>query len=171
MARKKIKKKQIKQAKDFNSLEQFDGAFKLLGLVLGVFLIFYLIAVFINNNRVPKFEEEDYFTVIQYKEILAGETFNQKPQKYYVVFFDFDNHDSILYHYMIEQYNQKENSIPIYKVDLNKGFNSSYLTEESNKKVNNILNLKINGSTLIKIDNGKNSLYKEGMEEIKDVLN
>ena len=104
---------------------------------------------------------------IQYEEILAGELFNMYDDEYYVVFFDFKDSSAAIYASILEKY-EADSDIKVYKVDLSKGFNEPYISEESNPNVKKIGDLKINGPTLIKIKNKKNGLYvrKDSIEEV-----
>lgn len=142
---------------------------KIFLVVIFILIVFYFITIFMVNIKF-KSNEEDVEVVIQYQEILAGETFNQIEKEYYVIFYYFNNHEAILYDYMIDYFNRQDNYIPLYKVDLNKGFNSSYLNIEGNEKAYGISELKVKGPTLIKIKDGQNVLYQDERQAISAVL-
>ncbi|MDD2490145.1 MAG: hypothetical protein PHY26_02710 [Bacilli bacterium] len=166
MAKKKLKKKP--KSDEIEAIEQHDNMFKLLGIVIVIFLVFYIITIYVTDQK--KEIENNPIVEIQYDEILAGKTFKMPPSEYYVLFFDREDPNASVYSYLRETYLEKTEAIPIYVVDLKRGFNASYVADNSNKKVNRSADLKINGPTLIKIKQGKNVLYKEGLEEIKETL-
>lgn len=106
-------------------------------------------------------------TVISYEEILIGNVFNRVETEYYVVLDDFsDNMNNVYLKQKISEYK----TLPIYKVDMSKGINKNYLSDSSNYRANNVLDLKIKLPTLIKIVNGSNKGYFEGVENIVNEL-
>ena len=167
-------KKQVKKNKkaDYENLEQFDGMLKTLGAVLGIFLLFYVITVFVTGgfSRPGLVYERDTTARIQYTEILAGETFNKPGDSYYVMFYDSEDPVVNVLDVVIERYRFENPDETIYIVDLNKGFNKPYVSEDSNADAQNSADLRIAGPTLMKIEKGSNVLYVEGEEEIREVL-
>ncbi len=166
----KLGKKDKKQVNDIQNLEQFDSLIKIFGVIVLIFFVFYAITVLIINNREKEKDEQDVIAFIQYDEILAGETFNKKDDSYYVLFYDFTADDAMVYDYAVDEYKMEFDSIPLYTVDLSKGFNAPYTGEKSNKGVTTVTELSVSGPTLIKIEKGKNVLYKEGIAEIGTIL-
>ncbi len=143
-----------------------------LGVVLVVFLLFYLMTVLINNSKrgLNTKEPTKEPTNIQYYEILGDDTFTMNKDEYYVLFYDFDGPSAVYYDYLFNQYAGIEGNA-IYKVNLNSGFNKKFLSEETNKYASNASELKVKEATLIKIENGKNVDYFEGTsQEIANIL-
>ena len=170
MIKRKIKRKRInKKINESQSIEQFDNIIKIAGIVILILVVFYLITTWVLDMNKKK-DEEIEEAYIQYNEILAGETFNKVNEEYYVIFYDFKAHDASIYGYLIDKYKQKDDTLPVYEVNLSNGFNALYISPNSNKKATRSADLKINGPTIIKIRKGKNVLYKEGKEEIKKIL-
>lgn len=161
----KKKKKEIVNGKEKT---EYDSALRTLMLVLIIFIMFYVITILVTNKHQE--EEQPLLTEIQYGEILAGEAFNKAEAEYYVLFYDFTDPEAPVYSYLKEEYLRKDDALPLYVVNLNNGFNVSYLGTPSNKKVSKSGDLKINGVTLMKIKNGKNVLYQEGVEGLKDTF-
>jgi hypothetical protein len=150
--------------------ELFGGAFKTVGIVVAIFIVFYVITVLVTGNKSLDKTTDDDNNVdasIQYKNILAGELFNMPVNEYYVLIYDSKANDAIIYSTVSDKYT---GTIPLYIVDLNNGFNKPYIGSPSNVNAGSSLELKINGPTLIKIKAGKNILYKEGKESIKAEL-
>ncbi len=169
MSKKKIKSKKI-EVKETENLEQFDSVLKLSVIVILVFVIFYVITGFLTETPKKVRNQDEVIGIVQYDEILSGETFNKSHGEYYVLFIDLKSPDATTYNLIASNYKKNMTAIPLYSVDLSKKFNSPFVFEESNKNVSKAADLKISGSTLMKIKNGKNVLYVEGLEAIEAVL-
>lgn len=105
--------------------------------------------------------------VISYENILAGSIFNKQSGEYYVMIADYDNDSSIYVSSLGSLYNEKENKINLYAVNLGEGLNKSIMGEKSNVAAQDVSNLSVSGPTLIKIRDGRNIRYIEGEENIK----
>ena len=109
---------------------------------------FYLLTILILNKK----EEPTYNNVtIEYNKILAGETFEMSDTDYMVFYYNSTGENAAEYADMISKYREKENSLPIYTVDLNNGINKKYISEEEINSVTNIDDLKVKDATLIRI--------------------
>ena len=141
-------------------------------LVLGAFYLAY--AIFSGEISFGKKDDETTPAEIQNIEILAGSTFNRVEDEYFVLYYDFvgDNAKDCVAIYNL--YAGKTDKLKMYVVDLHKGFNKQYLTENrSEANVNDISTLKVMDSTLVKVKSGKTEFAKIGMDEInsyKDTL-
>ena len=167
--KKEIKKREQKRKEELLQTLEVDANIKNLVInfliVLIVFGMFYYITILIakRNEGLNTIEKETIPTTIQYKEIIAGETFNRPDKEYYVLFYDFEGPNAAYYNTLLEESNEK-----IYTVDLNKNFNSIYISENTNKNVQKASDLKVKEDTLIKIIDRKNVSYFEGeLTEIK----
>jgi len=139
-------------------------AIKILIGVLVFFLLIYLIAAIITGE-IEVGGKKKKVTEIQYSEILAEMTFKQSDKEYFVIFYDFDQKSTELINAIVNDLGQNNS---VYKVDLSKKFNANYLGEETtNKKPNDISQLKVKNPTLLKISAGKVSKYIEGLDNIK----
>ena len=69
--------------------------------------------------------------------------------------YDNDDSNTSLYKTYINLYMQKDEAIRVYTSQLNNVFNQKFKSEKSNLKVDDILDLKIKSSTLLKIKNKK----------------
>lgn len=103
--------------------------------------------------------------VITYEDALIGTVFNRPEKEYYVLFHNFDNNSNVYLNNLINSYEGT-----LYEVDMSYGTNKNYVSEESNKSAQTSEKLRIKGETLIKIKNGKNVLYIEGIDNIKAQL-
>lgn len=136
-------------------------------VVLVVFALFYGLTLFINdssrklNTKEPEVVEPE----IGYLEILGDNTFIMSPHEYYVLFYDFEGPEAVYFEYLINKYSSVEGQY-IYMVDLSKGFNSKFVSKETNKKAKKAGDLKVKDATLIKIEKGKNVEYTEGSSQV-----
>ena len=161
-------KKNIKKAKENKKLKQNEERIPneiLTGLkiLIGI-LIFIIVLVLIT-----KFVNGDFKSnkmKISYSEIVAGQTFSRKEDTYYVVFYNYEGNDELT-NTIEELYTSKK----IYRVNLGDTINNKYLSSSSNKNATNTQELKINGTTLIKITDGKNVEYIEGQDEVSEYIN
>lgn len=131
---------------------------------VGVLIVFALVLIVskiamgeIKFNK--KTEEKE--TVINYQEIIAGETFNRKEDEYYVLFYNFSDKDASYYQSLMQSYQYKTNHLSVYTVDLEKKMNSVY-AEES---------LEVSNPTLLKISNSEVSDRYEGKDSIVEFFN
>lgn len=172
----KGKKKQIK--KDSRKIEEVKGnetdlVDKILiaaGVLLFIFA-FYILTLYITNKNTTKKEtkkkDSDVVNVSD-EYIILGRSLSIKKNSYLVVFYDKGNEDMDS---SVSTYKNK-NELSIYKVDMSSAFNKKYKTDgESNKNPSNASDFKINGITLIKVENKKIVEYIEGEEAVKNYLN
>lgn len=140
-------------------------------IVVVCFAIVYLATSIIMNL---KDKEEKVETEIQKVEILMGETFEKKDSEYIIVYYDFeDKIYASLYSMLVENYNSSNKDVPMYKVNLSTNFSKKYMAsdeEVSNTNPTGLSNLKIKGSTLIRIKDKKVTKYMEGKENIKNYI-
>lgn len=144
-------KGKIKQRNKYSSEATMgENYIKILIVLAIIFLIFYLITYFVTKKKT----ESNVETTIQYKEIIVGNILNINQDEYYVlVEFENDKYNS-LYETYLTNYSQKENSKAYYIVDMSKGFNKNYVSEENNLNTNNVSEIKFSQTTLLKIKSG-----------------
>jgi len=116
-------------------------------LLLG---IFYFITTKILDNA-KKEKEEIGEVYIQYDEILAGESFNQKEEEYLVVYYDSSDKYSILKS-LVSSYQSKDDVTRVYAVDLANGMNKKYIGQQVD--TSSPSNLKVVYPTMIRFKNG-----------------
>ena len=177
MDRKQALKELKKQKRDYNEDEEknFISRFVMtIGLVLVTLVALYLfIGIFITHTIT--FDKKDSGEETKKVEtdsstILASQIFDQADGEYYVLVYDPSEKVYDLSNF-ISLYEGKSDSIPLYKVDSTKKFNSNYIvTEDSNKNPSSYSDLRIISPSLIKISSGSVSEYNEGFEEVKNVF-
>ncbi len=111
---------------------------------------------------------------IDYTKVSVGTMLNRPYDEYYVLAYDSDTTDAILYSTMMTSYSNKEKGLKIYFLDLNNKLNASYYNKngdgKSNPKAKNIDELNFGDLTLIKVKKGKITNYIEGYDKIKETL-
>lgn len=142
---------------------------RIIFIVLVFLAAFYLLTVMIIGQDEDESSEE---TTIQYEEILAGSSFSMNDKEYLVLYYD--KTDTEIYsdiYTSVTTYQNKDDAVRIYTVDMNNGFNKKYVSDgEGNSNPEEVLDLSINGPTLIKFVDGKVLEYIEGLEKISDYL-
>ena len=106
--------------------------------------------------------KEEEKVEINKEHILASDILIQKDERYFVLAYDFSETVSAV------EYNLT--SDVYYRVDIKSSFNTKYVGEPSNKAPTNASEIKINGTTLIEVENGKVIRYIEGSENIIKTL-
>ncbi len=139
--------------------------------ILIIFAIMYGVTVLILNNSSDSYDAKEENTTIQYREILAGTTFNKKDKEYYVLFYNVDEDENNTYGDLLSDYEAKDDRLPIYYVDLGNSMNKSCISNEANEHASNATELKIKTATLIHLKDKKIVDYVEGKDSIKDKLN
>lgn len=172
---KKTKKQKLNYSNKF--YDQDNEALKIVKILVGIILflvIFYLLAMIMTGEikfgNKAKTEEE---TVIQYDEILAGQSLNRMDDEYYVLYYNFSEKLSSTYVAYRDAYTQALKGIPMYMVDLENGFNTKYLLKEGEEKVElpeEIDQLKVKNPTILKIKDHKVIERTEGKEAVKNLL-
>lgn len=133
--------------------------------------IWYVLAAFVTKeiDVSGKNEKDDNVTETSSvsNRILASKTFEQKEEKYYVYYYDFNDEDG-----SISNAINNKSDIKIYKVDTSSSLNQNYVTEENgNSNVTGINDLKVKNPTLIEVTNDKVTGYYEESINIINFLN
>lgn len=157
MAKKEIKKNNISNDNEIAKLV------KLVIIVTLVFLAFYVLTIFINKEEEKEVAESTPAS-IQYEVILAGNILKQNPSSYYVLVYDTEDYNHTVYEAYASLYEDAKSAIPVYKVELNNPFNLKFVAEESKLDVKNIEDLKLKGTTLLKVEKQKITKYYEDEE-------
>lgn len=150
-------KKQAKNNKkvDYSIVDSgIKGPIIIIAIVVLIIALFYLLTVFILNKK--EFVVNNNAS-IQYSKIIAGESFDINDKDYLVFYYNLSEHSD--YTDIISNYRDKEKHLPIYVVDLGEGINKKVISSDENISVNNITDLKIKDSAIIRFKNGKVSDY------------
>ena len=139
-------------------------------IVVAVVLLvsmYFLTTVILNKDR----DDNSKITenAIQYDEILAGESFNQSEDEYYVIYYDSSNEYSVISS-LISSYQLNNSDTKLYSVDLADGMNKKYVTD-GNIVTDNASSLRVKDTTLLKFNNGEVSEVITDTNEITSFLN
>lgn len=104
-------------------------------------------------------------TEISDEYIMIGTVFNRSEKEYLVLFDDYSKNLNPYINTLA-----KNNKLRAYKVDMSKPKNAKYISEDENKNPKKDSDLKINGLTLIVVNNGKVSKYIVGADNIEEYL-
>ena len=139
-------------------------------IVVAVVLLvgmYFLTTVILNKDS----DDNSKITenAIQYDEILAGESFNQSEDEYYVIYYDSSNEYSVISS-LISSYQLNSSDTKLYSVDLADGMNKKYVTN-GNIVTDNASSLRVKDTTLLKFNNGEVSEVITDTNEITNFLN
>jgi hypothetical protein len=174
MKNKIVTKQMTKRKKDkINYISDNTSAQTIVKNIIIVFLLFaFAYGLTIILSRYGVFEKG--YTPLETNNsfsdeyILIGTILNRNESEYYVAFDDFSSNNANAYFSgLISNTSVKTK---IYKVDMTLSFNSNYKSETSNPKAKSVDALKINGATLIKVNNKSIVEYTEGTEAISKIL-
>ena len=149
--------------------EQISKVIKYLIIVVIIFVGVYFLTDYITNHSSnSNYKKQVGEATIQNDKILAGSTFNKSDDEYYVLFYDVTGNST--YTDLYSTYKEKEDHLPIYYVDIKEGLNSKFIGEDVNEEPSDISELKVNGTTLIKISNKEVEEFITNEDEIKEKL-
>ena len=173
----KMVRKPIKREKKILESPKLDSEIQsFIKIVIGVGVV--VITVFgatLLMNKLGVFDEgyskpERGEIIISYEDATIGTMFNRPDTEYYVVFDEFTENPNQYLSSILFRYSNEENKLHIYKVDMTNAFNAKYMGESGNPSAQRVEDVKINGVTLIKVVNGKNVKYIEGITNIENEL-
>ena len=173
----KMVRKPIKREKKILESPKLDSEIQsFIKIVIGVGVV--VITVFgatLLMNKLGVFDEgyskpERGEIIISYEDATIGTMFNRPDTEYYVIFDEFAENPNQYLSSILFRYSNEENKLPIYKVDMTNAFNAKYMGESGNPSAQRVEDVKINGVTLIKMVNGKNVKYIEGITNIENEL-
>ncbi len=147
-------------------------------IVLIIFGLFYLITYFVLNKKT---ESSDIETpaVIDNEKITVSNILNQKEDEYYVLATKKSLYDKTttkyepnyieMYNTYISKYQQEDDSLKVYKIDLDSAFNKNYISDKTSIS-DNASEIKISDEVLIKVSNKKIVNYYVGHSKIVEAL-
>ena len=111
---------------------------------------------------------------VNYDIVTIGMLLNRPEKEYYVLIYDENNEDAIIYSALINSYNNKSEHLKLYYCNLANKLNKDYYNvgndNKSNPKAATITELDLGDLTLIKVKNGKIDSYIENYDSIKNLL-
>ena len=156
-------------SEDENEIRKF-----IIIVVVIIVLVGIVYAVTELTKKDTKTSDEVVAGEIDYNTLSIGMLLNRPEKEYYVIIYDSENPDAILYSAMINKYDAKGNKLKLYYCDLGNALNSKYYNvgndNKSNSKAEKINELDLGDLTLIKVKDGKITKYVENIDEIKELL-
>ena len=158
--------------KDKIYTEEQKEVFRFMKILIGLVLIIGLLYLFTNYvvNKETSYKRTNNEGKINYDTIMLGSLLSKADKEYYVLAVDKSNSFNNLYLNSVSNYKSGVKHLPIYIADLSNEFNKSYLADESNYKSNTAEDLKVKGTTLIKVKEGKIVKFIETKEDILNEL-
>ena len=154
----------------YSTGDELGKLIKLVIIVTIIVLLFYGITYLVNKEKDTT--DTPVKTEIQYDNILIGNILTQPNDEYYVMIYDDNDYNSKVYEMYLSMYEDKEDAIRYYTADLTNPLNSSFVSDESNFEIEDISDLKVSTSVLLKIKDKKiESVYvgdklKQHLEDI-----
>lgn len=170
--KKKNNKKSLYGKANYND-ELMQGVKILVSVILLIAIIYFATAILtgeINFNKKKNNNVSDD-VMIQYDEIVAGQSFTRPNSSYYVLYYNFTDSGASKYLSLRNAYTAKDKALSVYMVDLEKAFNSTVVREKDSKfvdKPTNIKDLKVENPTLLKFEKGRVAQRISGKENIEN---
>lgn len=125
-------------------------------LIIVVILVgfYFLTTVVVENKQIE--EEPVVNETYQSEKILFSQVLNRKESEYYVYAYDKKSKFYELYEKYFEKYNEKEDKLEIYEIDMNDGMNKEHIGDKTIIEEDNIV---VSEATLFKVKNGKLEKY------------
>jgi len=162
-----------KNVKNYNEEMNVKEGIVIVGIIVVVVLVIYGLTVVAQKAGlfdVGYTKPEVTAAVINYDSAIAGTIFSKPDSEYYVALADFESDDSIYLSSLLALYDNKENHLPVYSVDLGSHFNKSIIGETSNPSAQSVGEMSVSEPTLIYIKDGRNRRYITGSENFKAEL-
>lgn len=169
MSKKKNKEFKKMEKQISSDSDEVVRMLKIFGGIVLVLVILYFVFAF-ATGEIKFGEEKKPEPEIQNVEILAGSTFNRPESEYYVLLYDFSSEYNTK---CVTLYNlfTSSNSSKLYVVDLSNGFNKNIVVNDKKLvNVQNAENLKVMNPTMLKIENGKTTITKTGIDEVDNFI-
>ena len=154
-----------------NSKKGLPSEVKKTIIIILVAVILLVGMYFLTTLILSRDVEEEKITenTIQYDEILAGSSFGQSEDEYYVIYYDSTNEYSTVSS-LVSSYQLNGGDIKLYSVDLSNGINKKYITD-GDIVTSDASSLRVKENTLLKFEDGEVSETITDLSEIMDILN
>ena len=154
-----------------NSKKGLPSEVKKTIIIILVAVILLVGMYFLTTLILSRDVEEEKITenTIQYDEILAGSSFGQSEDEYYVIYYDSTNEYSTVSS-LVSSYQLNGGDIKLYSVDLSNGMNKKYITD-GDIVTSDASSLRVKENTLLKFNNGEVTETITDLSEIMEILN
>lgn len=169
--------KELKKIKVNNSnIDDDTNIIKKLVVIVVVIAVLIGIVYVVTELVTKDAEEETTITEgeINYDKTSVGMILNRPYDEYYVMVYNAEDADAVLYSTILTKYMNEEDSTKIYFCDLNNKLNSSYYNVDKDNKSNpdakSVEDFDFGDLTLIKVKKGKIVKYVEDLDTIRKIL-
>ena len=154
-----------------NSKKGLPSEVKKTIIIILVAVILLVGMYFLTTLILSRDVEEEKITenTIQYDEILAGSSFGQSEDEYYVIYYDSTNEYSTVSS-LVSSYQLNGGDIKLYSVDLANAINKKYITD-GDIVTSDASSLRVKENTLLKFEDGEVSETITDLSEIMEILN
>lgn len=135
-------------------------------MIVMICILYIFTSIITKNNSKLKYIGNDEVSQISYTDILASDIL-KKDGSYYVLVKENDNPYVSLFQTYISTYEAKEESLPVYLVNLDDALNKNYKSEQSDFSTDM---LKFKETTFLKVQDGKIASAYETSEEINNYM-
>lgn len=138
-------------------------------IVIILIPLYFVTTLVIGNKDENKTVADDKTVEIQSEKILVGQLFNRPNSEYLVLAYKKDNKMISIFNNYIDDYKNKNDSLTVYRIDLDDGLNKAYIGDNTNIS-SDLKELRINDTVLFKIVDGEIDSYYIGNNEVVNYL-
>ncbi len=147
---------------------EMNNFIRIIIIVVVIFVLFYFITIITTGRKKGDYTKAQTTpAVIQYDEIILGNLYQQKASEYYVLVKEKEDPYISVFESLLKQNSSKKDGIPYFTADLESIFNKKFIGEQSSFVQDN---LKMTGTTLLKIKDGMLVEHYETSEGILNML-
>lgn len=158
MKQKKLKKYESEDSSEIRNL-----------IIITVIIALIATGLYFLTEKVLNKKENNNNTEVSfnYDEATIGTMFNRPYDEYYVFIYDSTDDNATVYNNIVKTYRAKDDSKKLYFIDLNDGLNKIAVSDTTNKKPASSEEVKVSGSALYLIKNGKvTAAYTESYDNV-----
>lgn len=175
--RKELKRiKMLNKQMNINDENEIKSFIVILLFIIAVIGVLYLITK-VTKNETTSDDSTVQSGTINYDKLSVGMILNRPYDEYYVILYDSNDNNSIIYSTILSNYMNKKGGkdyIKIYYCDLGNELNAPYYNVKndniSNKNAKKVEEFDFGSLTLLKIKKGKIVSYIENQEKIEELL-
>lgn len=154
-----------------NKINSDTNEIKNLLIITFIILAISVGLYFLTDKTLNKKKEEEKTPAeISYSEILVGTMFSRPYNEYYVLAYKQDDENADSLDDLFTKYDEKDEALKIYYIDLGNPFNASALSDTANKKPEKPEEVKIKDQALFLIKDGKVTKFYEKISDIEKAL-
>ena len=145
----------------------------LLGIIIIVLIVYGVSKIFVEDED-TSIQRVTQTGKIDYDIVSVGTMLNRNYSEYYVAIYDEDSPQAVLYSTIIANYLNEEDATKVFFCNLGNYLNKDYYVGsegKSNPDAKSVSEFAFGDLTLIKVEDGKITLYLEDLDTIKEEFN